>query len=734
MYPNALHKAIIPFLVFWLPFVAAAQDMANLEGRVADAVTHSPLAGSHVALNGTFCLAVADEMGRFRFYSLSPGSYNLVVTHVGYDSKQVLGIVITAEAPTMIEVRLQPEILSLPDVEISMGPAASAGPLSGGYVITRETLRKSSSSDVAKVLEMEGLATLASDGSPGGNRTVSVRGSGSDQVLVLVDGKPLNRSADGTADLSRISLSEVQQIEVYPQAPSSLGAQAIGGVINIITMKPGLNQYHVETGVSGYGEKRGNLSYGQSLRGWPFLAVVEHRESTGRYRYRVAPDDGLDLFTRNLGITYTQTRADYRRDYLSLKLDPPGAWNMSYRASMLFRHNPDYLPEPALEHESATRDDWQEFNLAISQGDSWYKPSMSLDAEGYSQETTTDYGPQYPLLYGHSRLRGEGYQADLAWKTGAGQWQDVRFGTGIRFERLWSIDLQDGYAERVHEFGYLQVQGDPIRGLDWPIHMGLFSGVRADLYRDQDAFVYPRLGVEIGGGDETYWALRAELVGAYRLPSFNALFWQEGLLASGNPNLKPERSQNQELSGRIGWKTLELGATYFNRKVWDLIYWRLDFDDRWKPLNLARAWIYGMEYTLKSAVHEGPFSTEMLLSHRWMHSVNLSGEPNTDGNLLPYRPENSTTLSLHQDLFHFSMDLSARWIDCRFTNEANTKSLEPYDVWDIGISGQFKVGDSGTSLEVRAQVLNLFNENYRIVSGAPVPLREWWITVALGNQ
>ncbi len=727
-------KDLIYVFLSGLIGIASAQDAANLEGLVADANTGLPLPGSHVYLTGTSNHAVADEVGRFRFYSLSPGRYELDVSHIGYGRERILGIVVTPQAPAFVEVRLRPQPVYLPEVQIQVEAAASQGIGSGGRVIGREELRKSTADDIARLLEMEGLATISSDGSPGGKRSVTLRGSGSDQVLVLVDGRPLNEAADGVADLSLISLAEVQQIEVYPQAPSSLGAQAIGGVINIVTLRPGLEQYYLRAGLSGYGEKFGGLTLGRSINGWPFLGVIEHRESTGEYRYRTVPDDGLDVFTRNLGMTFTRENADYRRDYLSLKIDPPGALNLGYRRTLLFRHNPDYLPEPIFEHESSTKDDRQEFTLNLDGGDVWYRPAVSMSAEGYHQKTMVDYGPQYPLLYSYTDLRGEAYQAELSWRKQTRHWDDVRIGSGIRLERLWSAKLQDGYAERLHEFGYLQVQGDLLKDMNLPLRSGLFSGVRADLYRDQETFVYPRVGLELGGGDDLFWLLRGELAGAYRLPSFNALFWQEDLLSSGNPNLKPERSQNQELHAGVGCQYLEIGISYFDRDIWDLIYWRLDFDNRWKPLNLSRAWIYGTEYSLKGSTGQGGFRSEVTFSHRWMRAINLSGEPNTHGNFLPYRPQNSTTLSFRQSLRYLTVDLSARWVDRRFTNESNTKSLSPYKVWDLGISKRLQLFNSDANLDLRAEIRNLFNENYRIVSGAPVPLREWWISAAIGSR
>jgi outer membrane cobalamin receptor len=114
-----------------------------------------------------------------------------------------------------------------------------------------------------------------------------------------------------------------------------------------------------------------------------------------------------------------------------------------------------------------------------------------------------------------------------------------------------------------------------------------------------------------------------------------------------------------------------------------------------------------------------------------MKSVNRSSEPNTDGMQLPYRPINTTTLSVVKDLKYVSTDFAARWISHSYTNEANTQSLSPYTVWDAGLTKTVNVSSGKTSLTFRTEIRNLFNKSYRIIEKAPVPLREIWIIISL---
>ncbi|MCX6640074.1 MAG: TonB-dependent receptor [bacterium] len=727
-------KSLLVFIGVALAFAcsAAAQNLLNLSGLVLDDRTGLPLPGADVVIDGSPFGVAADAEGRFYFYNLPMGGCDLKITHIGYKTITRRVVLLAADTPLSLEFRLSPIVLEMDDeTTVETKALPSAGYLSGGTVLGRNVLTRTGTSDLGKILEENGLATITSDGSPGGKRSVTLRGSNSDQVLVLVDGRPINESGDGTADLSQVSLSEIQQIEVYPQAPSSLSAQAIGGVINIITLYPGRNRMTVKTGYSDYGDKTGSILLGRNVSNWRFLSMYEHQEGTGKYPYRVVPDDGLELFTRSIGEILIRSNAEYQRDYLTLKLNPPGVLELSYRRNMSSRQNPDYLPLPEIVHESTTTTDHQEFNVSLKGAENWYRPRVTLHGESYRLNSITDYGSQYPLLYKNSSLRGEVYSGSLDWSRGGESRTNLNFGTGARLERLWSPDLLGGYAERLHEFGYFQAQGNPLQELNLPVNTGLFGGVRTDLYSGGQVFIYPRFGVEVKTGKIFWAALRGESAGAFRLPSFNSLFWQEDLQAQGNPNLKPERAENREIAASLGYKSAEFGVSYFDRKIWDLIYWRLDFDNRWKPLNLSKARIFGIEYIWKYQLGKGDWAHNIFLTHRWMHAINQSNEPNTDGRLLPYRPVNNTVFTLEQNLRYLHLTATARWVSRRFTNEANTKSLSPYQVWDFGLWQDFSLNRKQVILTCRFDVTNLFNQSYRIVDAAPTPLREWRISLSL---
>jgi len=727
---KSIRTVITVLTCFIVSISIQAQEIPSLSGVILDYQTGLPIADAHVSLSPSIRNTVSDVTGHFYLYEIPSGTYSFKTSHLNYDTFKLDGIIVQAGNSTELTVRLKPVLYDLPGVTVSERALPAAGVLSGGKVISREQLAKMSGETIAGILEQSGLATISSDGSPGGKQTISLRGSASNQVLILVDGVPLNSAADGTADLSQISTAEIQQIEVYQQAPVSIGSQAIGGVINIVTLDPSADRTALQVTLSEYGERQAAITLGRAFLDWYILGIFDHKQSNGEYRYRVVADDGLDVFTRNYDETFYRQHADYRRDCISIKADPPGGFLLGIKYQSLFRHNPDYLPLIELDHEATTEDRREEFTLTYDGSSSEILPKISVKGEGYQQETVTDYGSDYPVLYNASKISGEVYSINLDWQRAVQSWSEVQFGTGAHWERVWSDQLTGGEQDRLHEFLYFQVQGNPLE--DWlnPLSLGVFSGVRADLYRDEEAFIHPRLGIEVSSGNELYGKLRGEAAGAYRLPSFNSLFWKEDLQSEGNPDLKPERSVNQEYSATGGWGGVEASISYFDREITDLIYWRLDFDNRWKPLNIASATIYGIDYRLRFKSPWEKYQSDLTITHQWLKALNTTGETNTDGKTLIYRPEHTTTLSVSQDMHYLQVNTAVRWVGKRYTTESNTKSLSPYVLWDLGITKKIVIRSEVSKLVLSLRVTNLFDEEYRIVENAPTALREFWFSIS----
>lgn len=107
-------------------------------------------------------------------------------------------------------------------------------------VVTEDEIKKTGKKTLADVLETVAGVTVTRYGTEGSLSYVYIRGSKSGNVLVMIDGVKISdpMAIGNMYDISGIMTSDIERIEIVKGAMSSIyGAEASGGVINIITKK-----------------------------------------------------------------------------------------------------------------------------------------------------------------------------------------------------------------------------------------------------------------------------------------------------------------------------------------------------------------------------------------------------------------------------------------------------------------------------------------------------------------
>jgi vitamin B12 transporter len=236
----------IPFLVFSLLMSAAAYAQ-DAKGRVLDP-ERRPVANADVIITGSAApihVKSADD-GSFTVPALGSGRY-----YISAHAPGLIGDAVAIDSTQEIELVLR---LSAINESLVVSAAQIDQPLSR----TPDSVTVISGADVAAkqqytlgaaLRSVAGL-TLQQSGGPGTLTSLFTRGGESDYTLVLVDGVRMNAFGGGL-DLSQVPLHDVERIEVLRGSQSALyGADAIGGVIQIITRSGGdpSAQAHVETG------------------------------------------------------------------------------------------------------------------------------------------------------------------------------------------------------------------------------------------------------------------------------------------------------------------------------------------------------------------------------------------------------------------------------------------------------------------------------------------------------
>lgn len=106
-------------------------------------------------------------------------------------------------------------------------------------IITRKEIEQGAFSQVSELLNKQvGLTVVGANNAPGTNPDVYMRGAGTGNALILVDGNPAYDASTirSTFDLNFIPLGEIERIEILKGGQSTVyGSDAVAGVINIIT-------------------------------------------------------------------------------------------------------------------------------------------------------------------------------------------------------------------------------------------------------------------------------------------------------------------------------------------------------------------------------------------------------------------------------------------------------------------------------------------------------------------
>ncbi|MCX6214505.1 TonB-dependent receptor [Spirosoma sp.] len=224
-------------IALWLmPLMAFTQtNPGRISGTLTDSTTANSVPFATVALqipDGTLIKGVTtDEKGNFSIEQVALGTYKVVVSFVGYRTRTIDKIVITAEKPavTLAPIPLALDSRSLKQVDV-VGQKALVEDKGDRLVYNAERDASNTGGTAADVLRKVPMLTVDLDGN------LKMRGSGN--IKVLVNGKPSSIMARNLADaLKQMPANNIKSVEVITSPGAKYDAEGSAGVINIITKK-----------------------------------------------------------------------------------------------------------------------------------------------------------------------------------------------------------------------------------------------------------------------------------------------------------------------------------------------------------------------------------------------------------------------------------------------------------------------------------------------------------------
>jgi outer membrane receptor protein involved in Fe transport len=224
-------------------FATTGQDC--IKGNIFDLNSKEPLAGAAIRIIGSSEGVYSIYDGSFRLCSTFVPPFTIVITHIGYERREVQ--VLNLDKQIDVSIKPTPYVIDQVVFTATLNNQSTLEVPASVSVIDSIIVQSSPATNIDNYLRtIPGLFVDRSSGVFSKNASVTMRGlDGANRVLILYDGTPLNKTSYGFINWSLISPDIVNQIEVVHGPSSALfGNNAMAGVINIRTKEPENNPFY----------------------------------------------------------------------------------------------------------------------------------------------------------------------------------------------------------------------------------------------------------------------------------------------------------------------------------------------------------------------------------------------------------------------------------------------------------------------------------------------------------
>ncbi len=480
-------------------------------------------------------------------------------------------------------------------IEATRGPLAKKDLPSSITVIDREQIEQKNYINVEDMLREELGLDVVQNGSLGSNTTVFMRGAGSSSTLVMVDGVQVNANTTGAFNFSDILADNLERIEILRGPQSTLwGADAVGGVINLVTRKG-----------------KGKPTHSFTFEGGSFSTFKENLSSSGgteRYDYSMSvsrvdtegftsaidkngnnEDDGYQNTSTSLraGLNFMEDgRAEFIGRYIQSRVEFD---EFSFGSGFfvdgppLSRTESFYIAAPI---EKSITDWWDvRFNPNIAYDEFRSRNQTALaNADIFNRTYTLDLQNTFSFMKYYSLILGGEYQ--------------LRNGVSTGGSIDKNLENQSVYMQGIFNYHEKLVLTGGFR------YDGNDSFENAFTHKLEGAYRFNKWGTRV----------RAAWATGFRAPTINDLFFP----GFSNPDLKPEENESWEagfdqsfLNGDI-----VVSSVYFDQNFDNLIQFS---SVTFLPINIGSAKSKGVETSVKIKLVD---DFRLNLNHTWNDTFN----------------------------------------------------------------------------------------------------------------
>jgi outer membrane cobalamin receptor len=539
---------------------------------------------------------------------------------------------------------------------------------------------------------------------------VRLRGAAAEDVLVLVDGNPINPGYYGKADLSLLSLSAVAAVDVVPgPASAAYGTNATGGVVNITTHSGRSESGGTLRARFGSGDLRDiELALGAKKAAWDYRVTLYDTRSHGFDLSSEFAPTSIEDGDRRDNADFTRTGIDAK---VVFRQTPAGVITATSGYQWGEKGLPSDINSPRW---------WRMTGIRHYHGAVEIATSAAPSPQHIARSATLFYDAwEDRLIEFKDRLldlsRVE-WVSDLEnWTAGVrsqwradslARWLSARWGASLKEQGLNKRPDQDEQWSSHHAWdGHVHGELES----SFTSHLRLTSGIAVTAHDGERT------------GDLTHsvdplcalrWSLRPEatltasLAHSSRYPTLHQLYGE----TSGNPDLKPESAIRWELGceatahGLNRWpRSLSFYAVAFGNRMYDAIV-RTGRLDRYE--NHEEAVTCGAELGLKAAWE----------CYSLRADYAYIGLSTGDADVLMYVPDHKLSLAaLWEPDQRWRADLSLLYAGTRRGMDRRER-MQAYTLCDAKATCRL-----AHCVSLHLGVNNIFDVNYEEETGFPGP-------------
>lgn len=639
---------VISFLLVLVSILPAGEIL----GIVRYSLNGAPVIGANVMLANTSLGAATNYQGRFIISDIPAGEYTLDIQYVGYRLEDPGSIILDQDSRLVMELRMEEEVLESDEIVVTgtrTRRLIKDSPVST-EVIHADEIQNMGAQNIGEVLEERAGIIVTQDGVRGGMLSAQLQGLNDNHTLVLIDGAPVIGRIAGKLDLSRVSVQNVDRIEIVKGAASALyGSEAVGGVVNIITRKPEDKlEYSADGNYGTLNAKNLKFDISTAQKNTAIVTSAEHHSA-----------DGYDLDPRT-----QNTTADEFSNYSVF-----GKVKHDLRENLFVQASGEYFDQNQNGFDGGER------STDIK---NWYVNLASeLGLANFSRLTARLYHTNYSkyinragtIIDNEENLtRGEfiynrvllNHILTIGGEATNNTLSTNRIDEGNKAVGNYSLYAQDEIFYKTVEFNL---------------------GARADYHSEFGLYFSPKFGVLYKPTENL--RLRGSYSNGFRAPDFIELYLvldHSGLtsqpyIAYGNPDLKPETSTSVNLGAEYHFDAgTIIRLNLFNNNLRDMISSRLDSVtsdgvQMYTYENLDEAYTRGMELDMTLR-----FLTYFRLTggYSFLQTKDLA-----TGQSFFNRPRHSARVKFDWDFSEFGFSGNVRW---RYIGERRVVNIQGMDL------------------------------------------------------